>query len=62
MEISRYLELQRAELARLENALNCINLAVQTRHANLARGEYYRQIVNQRHAIAIIEKSIAQAA
>jgi hypothetical protein len=56
MDPKRYLELQRAELARLENALlTYANLAAQTRGAVYARGELQRRIKNQRQTIAIVE-------
>jgi hypothetical protein len=55
MDPKRYLELQRAELTRLEDALTCVNLAAQTREAMLVRGDFSRRIKNQREIIAIVE-------
>ena len=62
MELPEYLKFQRAELARMEDALTCVNLAVQTRDAMIVRGDFQRRIKSQRQAIAIVERSIASAA
>jgi hypothetical protein len=59
MNYERYLELQRADLARLEDNLTCVNLAFQTRHAMYARGNLQRQIETRREVIAIVEREMS---
>lgn len=62
MTFARYLEFQRAEIAKLEDALTCVNLAVQTRHAMIARGHLQRMIDDQRQCITLTQRAMATTA